>query len=133
MKPVNIHSIPTKLVVIPYLLDDGRIIPAGVEIRLHFDVTMKNVKYFKNPTEFSPERFAFGESHPFTYSPFSAGKRDCIGRKYAIICMKIALVRVLQHYELIAMGEEPIIQNEIVSRPVNGFQMALKLRTELQR
>lgn len=109
---------------------DGRIIPAGVEIRLYFGETMKNPKYFENPLDFNPERFAFEETNPFTYSPFSAGKRDCIGRKYAIFSMKSALIRVLQRYELLAMGKDPIIQNEIASRSINGFQMALKFRDD---
>ncbi|XP_055325679.1 cytochrome P450 4d2-like [Sitodiplosis mosellana] len=111
------------------ILDDGRTIPAGVEVRLCFGATMKSPKYFQNPIDFNPDRFACEETNPFTYSPFSAGKRDCVGKKYAIFSIKIALTRVLQHYELLAMGQEPIIQKEIISRSINGFQMALKLRT----
>lgn len=111
-----------------YSSDDGRTIPAGVDIRLYLGMLMRNPKYYTNPDTFDPERFASSEVNQFTFIPFSAGKRDCIGKKFAMFSMKTVLSRVLQCYELIEMGEEPIIQNELVLKSVNGFQMALKHR-----
>ncbi|XP_055325682.1 cytochrome P450 4d2-like [Sitodiplosis mosellana] len=113
-------------------LDDGRIIPAGVDVRLYLGMMMRNPKYFTNPDAFCPERFASTNFNHFTYAPFSAGKRDCIGKKFAMFSMKTVLARVLQQYELVEMGEDPIIQNGLVSRSVNGFQMAFKLRDDVQ-
>lgn len=89
---------------------------------------MANAKYFPNPTVFDPERFIVGDRNAFAYTPFSAGKRDCIGKKFSILSIKMALCRVLQHFELHEMGDMPIIFNEITSGSVNGFQMALTPR-----
>lgn len=89
---------------------------------------MRNPKYFSNPNSFEPERFAAGKMNQFTYIPFSTGRRDCVGKKFAMFSMKTILTRVLQNYEMIEMGEEPIVQNELIARSINGFQMALKHR-----
>lgn len=97
-------------------------------MRLYLGLMMKNEKYFKNPLHFDPERFASQEINQYVYVPFSAGKRDCIGKKFASFSTKTVLCRIIQSYELIEMGDEPIIQSELLARSLNGFQMALKLR-----
>lgn len=89
---------------------------------------MSNAKYFPNPSVFDPERFVVGDLNAFAYMPFSAGKRDCIGKKFSILSIKTVLCRVLQNFELHEMGDEPIIVNEITSGSINGFQMALTPR-----
>lgn len=89
---------------------------------------MRSPKYFENPNAFDPERFASEMAHPFAHIPFCAGIRDCIGKRYALCSNKTILTRLLQSYEFLEMGEEPIIQNEIMSRSINGFHVALKYR-----
>lgn len=129
------NSFEVSLVQFKWIVsDDGRIIPAGVDVKISFDIMMMNAKYFPNPSHFDPERFASGHLHQeqLAYFPFSVGKRDCIGKKFAILNIKTALCRVLQNFELIAMGDEPIIRNEITAQSINGFQMALTPRKQLQ-
>lgn len=89
---------------------------------------MRSLKYFKNPDMFVPERFASTEMNQYIYTPFSTGKRDCIAKKFAMFSIKMALCRILQNFELIDLGEDPITQNELITRSINGFQMALKMR-----
>lgn len=115
-----------------FLLDDGRIIPAGINLHVNLDVSMRNPKYFKNPSTFDPERFAAGtdlnDIQSYSYIPFSKGKRDCVGKRFAALSIKTMICRVIQQYELIEMGDEPIIVNEITAQSLNGFQLALKPR-----
>lgn len=114
-------------------LDDGRIIPADTNIILNLHVTFKDPKYFKDPLRFDPDRFSLDnlaneKINPFVFIPFSAGPRNCIGQKYAMLDIKTIVSKVLRNFELVPRCEEPIISFELVSRSINGYQMGLNTR-----
>lgn len=75
----------------PFVFLDGYTIPAGVEISFFTYLIHRNEKYFPNPEKFDPNRFLpenCAKRHPFSYIPFSAGPRNCIGKK-TFTCMVI--------------------------------------------
>lgn len=43
--------------------------------------------------------------------------------------VKTVIVQTLRHYELLPKGEKPIFTVEIVTRSINGIQMAIVPRT----
>lgn len=92
-------------------LDDGRIIPAGVDLTLNLAGILKDPTYFNDPETFLPERFDKNEHKipPLAFIPFSIGPRGCIGQKFAMLTIKVALIRLLQHFEFYPLGEEPTI------------------------
>ena len=62
-------------------------IPAGCNILVSVYGMHRNEKYFEDPLAFKPERFFADESdlrHPFSYIPFSAGPRNCIGTCFSL-------------------------------------------------
>lgn len=61
-----------------------------------------NPDLYKNPEEFIPERFDENaeKPHTFAYVPFSAGPRNCIGQKFAMLEMKSVISKILRNFHL---------------------------------
>lgn len=63
---------------------EGKFYPANADVSLAFYLTMRDPEYFPEPDQFKPERFEVVSSNdkqnPYTYTPFAAGPRNCIGR-----------------------------------------------------
>ena len=60
-------------------------------------------KYWPEPWKFDPERFneeKKGNISKFVFLPFGEGPRMCVGRRMAIIEMKVAMVQLLKDYYL---------------------------------
>ena len=79
-------------------------IPAGVMILLNMFDVQRNPKYWGDDAHvFNPDRFLpenFSKIHPYAYAPFSKGPRNCIGMKYGMNVMKIALSHILRNFKI---------------------------------
>lgn len=57
-------------------------------------------KYFPNPDEFKPERFATDEAKKRTLA-FGLGPRNCIGLRFSKMQLSIALVTFIKNFEIL--------------------------------
>ncbi|KAH8287211.1 hypothetical protein KR054_004323 [Drosophila jambulina] len=108
----------------------GKRIPAGTNFTLGLYVLLRDPEYFESPNEFRPERFEgdMPQTHPYAYIPFSAGPRNCIGQKFALLEMKSTVSKLLRYYELLPLGPAPRPSMNIVLRSANGVHLGLKPR-----
>ncbi|NXM36934.1 CP3A9 protein, partial [Oxyruncus cristatus] len=90
---------------------NGVTIPKGTVVTIPAYVLHRNAEYWPNPEEFRPERFSKENKEsmdPYTYLPFGAGPRNCIGMRFALLTLKVAIVSLLQHFTLQTCKETQI-------------------------
>ncbi|KAM6157229.1 cytochrome P450 3A9-like [Erethizon dorsatum] len=90
---------------------NGVVIPKGSLVMIPIYALHRDPKYWKEPEEFCPERFSKKNKDnidPYIYLPFGTGPRNCIGMRFALINMKLAIIRVLQNFSFQTCKETPI-------------------------
>jgi cytochrome P450 len=103
-------------------------VAAGTLIRVTPGPIHRHQDFWTEPDRFLPERFSPEESAsrvPYTYLPFGAGPRTCIGNHFAMMEMRLALAMILQAVRLRpAKGRspDPVLSN-ITLRPRFGLWM----------
>ena len=67
---------------------DGYEIPKGMQVGIDIRSIHRNPDTWENPNEYDPLRFHPSNTegcHPFAYTPFSGGQRNCIGQNFLLI------------------------------------------------
>lgn len=80
---------------------DGYHVPAGTVISWSQWALHRDARYFPEPEQFRPERWADGLERRiprFAYSPFGGGPRLCIGAGFAMMVTRLVLATVLQRF-----------------------------------
>ncbi|KAM8711187.1 hypothetical protein ACLKA7_000339 [Drosophila subpalustris] len=85
---------------------NGLILPVGTQIVMHVFELHRNPKHWDAPDAFDPDRFLpenHNNRHTFAYVPFSAGQRNCIGQKYAMLEIKTLLIHIIRHFKILPL------------------------------
>ncbi|XP_050508525.1 cytochrome P450 4c3-like isoform X4 [Diabrotica virgifera virgifera] len=107
------------------------VFPKGQEITIFPFICHRNPAYFPEPLKFIPERFeTMSGKHPYMYIPFSAGPRNCIGQKFAMLELKSVVSKILRHYELLPAANFSMkLAPQITLTSKSGVFLSIKERT----
>ncbi|KAM5131630.1 cytochrome P450 3A11-like [Callospermophilus lateralis] len=117
---------------------NGVLIPKGTNVAIPIYSLHQNSTYWPEPEKFYPGRFSKKNKdsiNPYVYMPFGNGPRNCIGMRFALMNMKLALIRLLQNFSFhpcketqipLKLSKTPFLQPEkpivlkVVSRDEPG-------------
>nr|CAH0101008.1 unnamed protein product [Daphnia galeata] len=128
-------SVPFVLRHLPEDIEiDGYILPKDVTIGVMIYGMHHNPRVYPDPESFKPERF-FPENsvgrHSYAFIPFSAGPRNCIGQKFAMLELKVVLANLLRRFQFsLRDPTEPKIEclMEITIKPKTNVNLIVSKR-----
>ncbi|XP_062137872.1 cytochrome P450 4g15 [Drosophila sulfurigaster albostrigata] len=109
------------------------VIPRGATVTVATILLHRNRKVYENPNVFDPDNFLperQANRHYYAFVPFSAGPRSCVGRKYAMLKLKILLSTIMRNYRVYSdLSESDFrLQADIILKREEGFRVRLQPR-----
>ncbi|CAO2630632.1 Cytochrome P450 3A1 [Lemmus lemmus] len=95
---------------------NGVLLPKGSVVVIPVYALHHDPQYWPEPTEFRPERFSKenkGSINPYVFMPFGNGPRNCIGMRFALMMMKLAITKVLQNFSFQPCKETQVREKAI--------------------
>nr|XP_058970346.1 cytochrome P450 3A7-like [Pocillopora verrucosa] len=81
----------------------GLHIPKGLPVTIPCYAIHHDPEIWPEPEKFDPERFSEAEKakrHPYAFMAFGFGPHNCVGMRFALLEIKLTLVRLLKKYKL---------------------------------
>ncbi|KAK1129289.1 hypothetical protein K0M31_020417 [Melipona bicolor] len=108
-------------------------IPAGCTVVIGTYKLHRQPDIYPNPDVFNPDNFLpenTANRHYYAFVPFSAGPRSCVGRKYAMLKLKIVLSTILRNFRVKSDVKESDfkLQADIILKRADGFKIKLEPR-----
>ncbi|XP_073325890.1 cytochrome P450 3A40-like [Pagrus major] len=110
---------------------NGLTIPKGTVTMVPIYTLHRDPALWSEPEAFKPERFSKENKDnidPYAFLPFGAGPRNCIGMRFALLMMRLALVEILQKFSFVTCKETDIpleLGNDGFTTPKNPIKLKL--------
>ncbi|XP_041972628.1 cytochrome P450 4g15 [Aricia agestis] len=116
----------------------GLQVPAGTTVVVGTFKLHRREDVYPNPNKFDPDNFLPERSanrHYYAFVPFSAGPRSCVGRKYAMLKLKIILSTILRNFKVYSdiTESEFRLQADIILKREEGFKVRLAPRKSMAK
>jgi len=111
---------------------DGHVLPANAYVAVLPYALHRHPEFWPEPERFDPDRFRpnRGDSHhPYSYLPFAAGPRTCIGAGMAMLEIQLVLAQVLQRFRIHLVPDHPVeTMGKVTLKPRHGIRVTLSRR-----
>ncbi|XP_050456470.1 cytochrome P450 4C1-like isoform X1 [Cataglyphis hispanica] len=113
----TLRIFPSVPIITRKLAEDVKIddytLPKDTTVLLEIALTHKNPQVWTDPKKFDPDRFLPENSkhrNPYAYIPFSAGPRNCIGQRFALLEEKTILTAILRKWRVKSVKTTETVQ-----------------------
>ncbi len=104
----------------------GFSIPKGWSALYQINSTHSDGTVFPNPKDFDPERFApdAPKLEPFSHLPFGGGLRECLGKEFARLEMKLFAALLLREYQWTLLPNQDLSMKIVPTpKPRDGLKV----------
>ncbi len=110
---------------------DGFVVPRDADVVIWIYHVQRDPRWFPEPARFDPGRFSparRGAIRPFSYLPFGAGTRTCIGKHFALMEAKLVLACTVRRASFAALGSGRVQRDLAVTlAPKGGLPMRVQV------
>lgn len=109
----------------------GFTIPKGWATLYQINSTHSDSDVFPNPKDFDPDRFApdADKRKPFSHVPFGGGLRECLGKEFARLEMKVFAARLLRDYQWTLLPDQDLSMKIVPTpKPRDGLKVRFEKR-----
>ncbi|KAI5735236.1 hypothetical protein M8J77_016046 [Diaphorina citri] len=112
------------------------LLPVGCMLNIEIVSLHRCADQYPNPEVFQPDNFLpenVQKRHNYSYIPFSAGPRNCIGQKFALLEEKCVLASILRKFKVISLEklDDVTIMIDLILRPASGVKVKLEPRHKI--
>ncbi|MEO0968124.1 MAG: cytochrome P450 [Cyanobacteria bacterium J06639_18] len=109
----------------------GYQVPQGWSILFEIDKTHQDQSIYQTPEKFDPERFSpereENKSQAFSYVPFGGGMRECLGKEFARLEIKIFAAILLRQYQWELLPNQNLeMANTVTPRTKDGLKVSFQ-------
>jgi cytochrome P450 len=109
----------------------GYEIPKGWNLLSGITQTHQDSQLYPEPERFNPDRFSLERSaKPFSYVPFGGGLRECLGKEFARLEMKLFAAKIIREFEWELLPDQDLNLIAVPTpRPRDGLRVKFRRTT----
>jgi len=107
----------------------GYAVPEGSLVMLPQWAIHRDPENFEDPETFRPERWESPSNPQFSYFPFGAGPRSCIGKRFSLVEATMVLATIADQWTLDRVDDGPLdLRGSLTMHPADGMEMRIEHR-----
>jgi len=109
----------------------GYEIPKGWSVACGITQTHQDSQLYPEPERFDPDRFSSERApKPFSYVPFGGGLRDCLGKEFARLEMKLFAAKIVREFEWELLPDQELNLISLTAKhPGDGLRVKFRRTT----